>query len=309
MATTAKTTARKRKPTTRQVKKTAPVAATPVQPEYPLPESEEQRQALVDSYWTLKSSGIDIPDPIRIPVEHWIAEIQRQSSAADTTREEMEAKRIADLNMHGPTYVRNRTNNPFHFRLERQSEGLNRQRRIELKPRGVPGDIHPLKEEDLQDPILITNLQIGLIELIPAGEAQLIIEGQTHNMGVRVHPAMAIIDKEYDAMTKNGSHIQHPTLKVEAEYNGAGVTVATVDPRVTSGQIEDRQYRADGGLHRTTEPIRSTYVPTGGNPASIGIGPSAAEIQRDQIARQRGGQGPAAGLGNISVTVAPAQRT
>lgn len=295
---------------------------------YSLPEDPVQRQALVDSYWNLKQVGIEVPDAVRIPVEAWIASVQEEQEAAITAQEQEQNEfnaKIEELNANGPTYVRNRTNTPFNLRLDSQQGGNNgsRPRRLELKPRGMRGDMHPIKDEDKTDPILLTNLNLGLLELIPAGVAQLIIEKQTHNMTTqRVHPAHQIIQNEYKVLRDNHVNVsENPTIRVEAEFNSQGVTVATLDPRVMQGGFEDKQLsRAgdlSGGLTRVQpgQPeVQSQFIPTNGQPASIQFTPSAgvdsvaARKIKDDIARRKDIHGPAAGLGDIRVVVEPTQK-
>ncbi|CAM6003638.1 unnamed protein product [Sphagnum balticum] len=286
---------------------------------YQLPDDPNQRQALVDSYWTLKQAGAPIHDSIRIPVEDWITNVQvkqleEQQNAVQNAQDALN-HRVANLNVTGPTYVRNLTNNPFHFRLDRQQgDGNNRPRRIELKPRGVPGDMHPIKSEDEQDPILITNLNLGLIELIPAGEAQIIIEKQTTNMSTRVHTPSQILQNEYKVLRQNGVDVaDNPTIKIEAEYNSQGITVARIDQSVQDGRVDDKTLNRSGdkylggGLSRGD--VQSQFIPTNGNPASISFDPLAVNRIQDDIARRKGLQGPAAGLGDVKVTVAPTERS
>jgi len=197
----ARTTPSKAEKTKVEISTTPEVVETVHNPgsQYVLPNDPVQQQALVDSYWALKQGGVPIPDAIRIPVEDWIQKVQSQAveehnSAAQHEEDALNA-RVAHLNVHGPTYVRNLTNMSFHIRLDSQhgNSAGGRPRRIELKPRGMRGDMHPIKDEDLQDSVLITNLNLGLIELIPAGEAQLVIEKQVHNMSQRIHTPTQII--------------------------------------------------------------------------------------------------------------------
>lgn len=292
------------------------------QPEYTM----AQKQAKLEAYDTLKRAGLAVPQELSFEVEGWIAEAQESREAARSVAEgqaAQESKQVAKANIDGPWYVRNCYNAPFNLRLDRQTE----KRRIELKGRGFPGDMHPLKDEDLKDSILITNVKLGLLEVIPAGEAQLIVEKQTTNMSVRQHTPLAVIQKEYsDHANLHGMNVNpNPQFKVEAEFNSQGVTVATIDPRLQQGQMLDREVagaRSWGGLQRGQgEPqfthshptIHSGFVPTGGNPAIVSQGGMMGDNARakavDDLARRKGGQGPQAGLGDVTVTVAPVQRT
>jgi hypothetical protein len=279
--------------------------------------TQDQQQALLETYFTLKNAGLHIPDELRV-VETWVTQQQEAVAAEAQHAEEAQAERVEQANARGPWYVRNNHHTPFNFRLDRQTE----KRRIELKPRGVPGDLHPIKDEDLRDPCLIANQQLGLLEIVPAGEAQLIIEKQTYNSGQRVHTPLAIIQQEYQQhATRDGMNVSaNPTFKVETEYNQQGVTVAYTDPNVLQGNLTDTQVKRSqlGGLTRpgTKQPaptVHSAFVPTGGNPAVVSQGNPAAQqrIQAD-ISRRAVGQKEQnmhAGPGELTVTVNPTQRT
>ena len=328
MATTRKPAARKttaaaKKTTTRGPRKKA-VLAPPAAEIQPPALNEDQKRAKLEAYWALKSANLDIPQELLV-VEAWIeqlnaereAEAQRQQEVADRH----EAK-LAEANKNGPWYVRNCYPAPFNIRLDRQTE----QRRIQLKPRGTPGDLHPLKDEDLKDPVLKQNLGLGLIEVLPAGEAQSIIDKQTTNMGHRVHTPLAVLRGE------SGKPYEQGAVKVEAEFNSQGVTVAQVDRRILRGEATDKEIggtRATGGLTRVqpgqvsgpqasdypqqaTSVVRSGFVPTGGNPAIIQyglLGDNAHAAAIDDIARRKNIQGPGAGLGDVQVVVDPVVRT
>lgn len=276
--------------------------------------SPQERQAKADAYFTLKQAGLTPPAELAIEVEGWIAEQQANNVSAQRHAEivaEQRQNQIADANINGPFYVRNGFNGPFNIRLDRQTE----KRRIQLKPRGEPGDLHPLKEEDLNDPVLRQNVSLGLCEVIPAGEAQQIINNQTNNMGQRVHAPLAVLRNEYNEAYKAGA------VRVEAEFNSQGVTVAAVDPRALQGQMSDRELggtRSTGGITRVQpgQPeVTSGFVPTAGNPAIIsqgGMSPEAqARAQADIANRGRGDREANfhRGPGDLTVTVDPVQRT
>lgn len=295
----------------------------PVATDYAVPGNISQRDALVNSYWMLKESGLDIPDAIRIPVEKIIEQVQDEQAEAQKAIERTEhehQERIEHLNETGPVYIRNMTHTEFNLRLDsQQGTGNIRPRRIQLKPRGMRGDMHPIKDEDHQDPILITNMSMGLLELIPAGVAQQIIEKQTRNMNQqRVHPAMQVLSNEYKTLKDNHVDVaNNPTFKIEAEYNSQGITVSTVDPRMSQPGFSDKERSRSGdlqgGLSRVREPaVQSQFIPTNGQPASIQIGasnsPEGVRKLRDDIARRKDLEGPAAGLGNVRVVVEPPQR-
>lgn len=310
MATTRKTAATKTPAARTTRRKTTTVSHKKV--------DETTKQGMLEAYSALQQAGVPIPEELLV-VEEWVAEIQAERAAEEARLAKEAAKREAELaeaNKNGPWYVRNGYPAPFNLRLDRQIE----KRRIELKPRGMPGDLHPLQEDDLKDPVLRTNLNLGLIEVIPAGEANLIIEKQMTNSSQRVHTPLALLRNATGEMYKQGA------VKVEAEFNSQGITVAQLDPRTQTGELHDRDIKRDAGLTRTKpgEPIVtggsvvdqatsvvSTFVPTGGNPASIqfGMNENAQAKIADDIARRKNIQGPAAGLNpGIQVVVEPTRR-
>lgn len=307
-------------------RKTAPKRKPAVKTSPPDPVlTEEQRIAKFEAYQALSAANLPIPADLQ-EVEGWIAEtrakIEKQNAVAKQEAE-AEADRVREANNAGPWYVRNGYVAPFNLRLDRQTE----KRRIELKPRGMPGDMHPLKEEDLKDPNLKLNLNLGIVEVIPAGEAALIMEKQTTNMGNRVHVPLAVLRSESGNVYEQGS------VKVEAEFNSQGVTVAQVDPRTLTGELHDKQIggtRGTGGITRSqgqaqeapAQPegpqpassiVRSGFVPTGSGDSIISYGPLGRNAEAkiaDDIARRTDIQGPAAGLGSgVQVTVDPVRKT
>jgi hypothetical protein len=322
-----KTTSRTRKSTT--ARKTTPRKRTPAKPKDPFVEaaqsaaeaaavetprearivSHEEKAAKTEAYHTLKSAGVEVPTDLAIEVEAWIAEAQAlhaQQQEQITAQEEERQRQVTEANINGPWYVRNGTRTQFNIRLDRQTE----KRRIQLKPRGEPGDMHPLKDEDLNDTVLLQNVNLGLCEVIPAGEANEVSRNQTRNMGNRVHTPLAVLTNERGEAYKNNA------FRVEAEFNSQGVTVAQLDPRAMQGQMHDRELKQTGGLTRQNpgQPqapeYASAFVPTGGNPAVIGQGPQN-QIQVD-IANRAKAQREAqlhAGPGELKVSVDPVHRT
>lgn len=305
MPTTTKSTAKR----TAAKPKVSPKAVKPAAPVY----TEEQKQAKLTAYHAFKSSGLEIPADLAAEVEGWIADIQAQREAENKALEK-EAKareaKVVEANKNGPWYVRNGYPAPFNFRLDRQTE----KRRIELKPRGTPGDMHPLKEEDLKDPVLRANLNLGLLEIIPAGEAQLIIDKQTTNMSTRTHAPLAVLRNELNQPYAQGA------VRVEAEFNSQGVTVATLDPQQLQGSVHDKhvqitRHQPGQPVPQQAQPQQATsvvsgFVPTGGNPAIISQGGFDRAKAVDELARRRGVGGVGAGFGgDVTVTVEPVQRT
>jgi len=188
-------------------------------------------------------------------------------------------------------FARNLRNVEANIRLARQEKG---KKRIELKPRGFRGDLFRLKPEDLEDENLLANIGL-LVEIITAAEAKSIIEKQTTNLQTAIHPSMAILRNEL------GEEYAEGALKVDAEYNSQGITVAHLKPQGGgAGEIQvDRQ-----GIHRAP-----TNAAPGGNSAIISDGFNASAAQADAIARRKDLEGPAAGLPGMKVTMAEVERT
>jgi hypothetical protein len=182
------------------------------------------------------------------------------------------------------------------FRLTRQYD---KKKRTNLKARGRRGDLVKLTSEDLTDQALLDQVNANLIEIITTNEAQNVVSKQSTNHKEAVHPAMEMLRNEL------GQKYSADAFRVEAEYNNQGEIVATVEG-VNEGA--SRQQINSGGIQRSTGNV-------GGNPAIVSDGfaeaPSGqeADYHRDQIARQNNTEGPAAGLGNVTVTVDPVQKT
>lgn len=279
--------------------------------------SEEERQAKLTAYMALRGAGLSIPAELAVEVEYWIEEEDARRAAQAAIAAEAQAA-LDEENAKGPWFVRNGYPAEFNLRLDRQTE----KRRISLKPRGRPGDMHPLEEGDLKDPNLMQNVRLGVIEVIPAGEAYRIMDQQTHNMGTRVHTPTALL------RNPTGQPYAEGAIKVEAEFNQRGITVATLDPNQMQGHVSDKEVasnRSFGGMQRTQPGVPhkvSEFVPTGGNPAIIQNGPVQAPVGglpgtgtnnaqakiADDIARRRGLSGYEQGLGGLQVVVGPTER-
>jgi hypothetical protein len=275
--------------------------------------TEEERQALLTSYSSLKSAGLQVPKEISDRVEVWIAEEQERRDIEAVERAQYQAV-LDEENATGPWYIRNGYSGaPLSLRLDRQTE----KRRIELKPRGVPGDMHPLEDKDLNDPVLRRNVQNGVCEVIPAGEANRIAERQTTNMAPRVHTPTAILRRA------DGKPYEGNPVKTEIEYNAQGITVGVINPDQIQGGVEDKAVARDGGVQRVNpgqREVASQFIPTGGNPHIIqsgpppspgevpGLDPARAKIA-DDLARRKGIQGPQAGLSGMQVTVEPVRKS
>lgn len=264
--------------------------------------TEEERQAKLTAYTALKSAGLAIPAELAAEVEGWI---QEENARREVERAaQVERQRVIDEeNKKGPWYIRNGYAAPFSLRLDRQHEA--HARRIELKPRGVPGDMYPITKEDLDDALIKRNCAIGVIEIIPAGEASRIMDQQTKNMsGRQVHTPTAILRNE------RGEAYPEGAVKTEIEWGQQGITVATLDPNQMQGGVEDKRVQVTRTQPNRPE-SRDQFIPTGGNPATVS-GPmnEMAKLKiADDLARRKGVQGPAAGLPDgVTVTVEPAKK-
>ena len=306
--------ATKRKPVAR---KTTRKPRTPRQPapeqvtSQPQSVTEEERQALLTAYTTLKAAGLEVPANIAEPVEVWIVEEQERRAIEDAERAQYQTA-IEEENSKGPWYVRNCYRAPFSMRLDRQTEG----RRVSLERRGDPGDLYPLQDEDLKDAGLKRNVQLGVIEVIPAGEANRVMDHQTHNPGIRVHTPTAIL------MRPDGKPYDDPNpVKVDVSEADRGIIVGYTDPAQIQGGVSDRDVggrRSWGGVTRAQpgqpapqREVAAQFIPTGGNPYIVQHGPIDKNTQAkiaDDLARRKDVHGPAAGLGGVQVVVAPTQR-
>lgn len=196
-------------------------------------------------------------------------------------------------------YVRNCRNIENNFRLERQQkQGV---KRFELKPRGQRGDLAKLKEGDLEDDGLITNVHLGTIEIITAAEAKAILEKQSTNAQQSIHPAMASLRNEL------GESYAPENIRVDPEYNSQGVTVARLKPVGGEfGEIQfDRANRGSFTREPGVAPESQTNAQPVGNPHIIsdGFARNDSAVQADAVARRKDLEGPEAGLGGITTVV------
>lgn len=281
----------KRKTATR--KKAAPrkPAAKTATPEF----TEEQWAALLETYSTLKAAGLPIPPQVAEPVEAWL-EKQKAIEIEQIQTQEAEAAALAAEDAEGPKWIRNLYTSPFSLRLQRQSDP--KTRRIELKPRGVRGDMFPLEDGDENDHVLRANL--GRIEIIGDGTAKRVMEGQTTNIQ-RTNTTLAMITNEVGEPIKK--------LTVETEYNQQGVVVGYIDPnakpKAPLGGIVRPDQVPQGGI--ATEQVQQ-FIPTGGNPAIVSQGPltdNAKAAVADKLARIKGVQGRPEEVLGLTVSVEP----
>lgn len=194
----------------------------------------------------------------------------------------------------GPWFIRNLRNVEVHFRLGRQ-EGQTK-KRTNLEPRGKRGDILKIENADLTDENLITQVSYGLIEIITAAEAKKAIDGQAVNQQQAVHPAMAMLRNE----------LNQPYKQTEVPVVGDNsYTVAHLTPQGgEAGALPGQGRGVDWNA------IHAGNAGIGGNPAIVSDGfAQPPEVAADVIARRKDIEGPAAGLGGVTVTVEPTQRT
>ena len=290
MATATKTPA-KRKTTKTRASKAAPKVET-VTHEF----TEEQWAALLETYTTLKAAGLPIPTEVSAQVDAWLAQ-QKSVETVEAEAQEAEAAEIAEEDATGPKWIRNLYTSPFSLRLQRQSDM--KTRRIELKPRGVRGDMFPLEDGDEKDHVLIANL--GRIEIIGNGAAKRVAAGQTHNIQ-KTNTTLALIRNENDKpITK---------LTVATEHNKQGVVVGYIDPNYQAKNEEGAGGKAKaalGDLNRQPELVQQ-FVPTGGNPAIVSQGPltdNARLAISDKLARIKGKQGRPEEVMGLTVSVEP----
>lgn len=293
MATAKAKAPAKRKATRKKAapRKATPAASPVATPDYNSPEWA----ATVHAYATLQEAGLDIPAEIAVPVKTWLAE-QRKAEEVAEAEGEIEAAAITKANEEGPKWVRNLLTSPFSLRLTRQDK----KQRIELKPRGVRGDMFPLEPGDENDHIIRANL--GYIEIIGDGTARKALEGQTHNIQ-KTNSTLAMITNELgDPITK---------LVVETEYNQQGVVVGYVDPN-EQAKLERGEFGRSrsplGDLTRQQPEQVLNFVPTGGNPAIVSQGPltdNAKAAVADKLARIKGRQGRPEDVLGLTVSVEP----
>lgn len=254
--------------------------------------TEEQWAALLNTYSSLKAAGLSIPTEVAEPVDAWLAK-QKAIEVEVAAVEDAEAAALAKEDAAGPKWVRNLYSSPFSLRLQRQSD--TKTRRIELKPRGVRGDMFPLEEGDEKDHILIANL--GRIEIIGDGTAKRVLSGQTHNIQ-KTNTTLAMIVNEVGEPIKK--------LTVETEYNQQGVVVGYIDPNAKPKAPLGGILRPDQVPAATDQVLN--FVPTGGNPAIISQGPltdNARAAVADKLARIKGLQGRPEDVLGLTVSVEP----
>lgn len=199
----------------------------------------------------------------------------------------------ASTGAEGPQtfFIRNLRLVEVGIRLERQSD--QKTKRIDLKPRGTRGDIKPLQEGDLQDSTLIANVELGVVEIITAAEAQKAIKNQVNNAQTAIHPAMAMLRNPLGEEYADGA------VQGVEDYVDESVVVARLTP--VGGEFGEIAFNREnrGSFDRAPQEQGRSL---GGNPHILSDGFAAARAA-DEVARSKTVEGPAAGLGGIQTVV------
>lgn len=178
-----------------------------------------------------------------------------------------------------PAYIRNIRYTPVSCRVSNE-------RRIELKPRGMRGDMAKISKQEFEDHRVQANL--GLIfEPLTKAQAEKIWDDQLTNQQAH-HPALNSLRND------KGEEFDNKDVVVKEEtFEDQGVVVA---------ELNDGQMVIDRGLGIQ----RFSGIGTQDNPLPI---PSdlPPDEQADWVARQNL-EGPAAGLGNMNVTIDETQQ-
>lgn len=317
-------------------KKPRASAKKPAQAKDPLAGlSVEQIQAAVRAGQELEAAGLPLPAKVKQITEAWTAkqeaaiadwaeknpvpeeavQFAETNDAPDREIERPEVPQANNNRVGDPNYLRTIYNSEFHLRWE---DDNGKKRRLELKARGQRGDMHPISKKDAEDTgfqeALRKNLDLGVIEVISGREAMEVAKSQTANQQA-FHPALAAIRNE------KGEAYAPENIRVEAEFNSQGVTVARLDPVAEGvGNVPSRGRNGVNWEQARGQAPQAQQGTLGGNPhiLSDGFAQSSqfvpvpdSNVQAqiaDQIARQRRTDvsGPAA-AGITSVSVNPVQ--
>lgn len=176
-------------------------------------------------------------------------------------------------------YIRNLRYTPVTCRVSPE-------RRIELRPRGMRGDMAQLSKQEFSDSRIQANMDL-IFEALTQVEAQKVWDDQLTNQQAH-HPAM-------DALRNDkGELFDNKNIVVKEEtFNDQGVVVA---------ELNDGQMVIDRGLGIQ----RFNGMGTQDNPIPVPADVDP-EQKADWIARQKT-EGPAAGLGNMEVTIETPQK-
>lgn len=155
-------------------------------------------------------------------------------------------------------YARNLQRVPLGIRLDTG-------RRLELKPRGERGDLLLISKDEEQDPKLMGNVDLSVIEIISAAEAKTVTDKQLTNSRQAIHPAMAAMRNEM------GDPYQSPPV-VETVFEEQGTVV---------GQIEDNAlYDKRVGIRRAVVPGTAEHSTSVENAHEMGLNVSVEPVQQ-----------------------------
>lgn len=189
-------------------------------------------------------------------------------------------------------WIRNLLDVPIRFRLTPKGDSRFG-KAIELKPRGWRGDLASVTEDERKDERYLDNFEYGLFEELTADEAYDIRYKQNINRQAQRHPAKAVIANQL--MENQG--------QMEVVYDDPESRAVVVAHDLSSDQPGTRR---DVNIQRVAAPGSVEQPIPGTGPEKAPEGDTEAE--RDAVARQKGTQGPSAGLGNLKVTVDPVQK-
>lgn len=209
-------------------------------------------------------------------------------------------------------YMRNLRGVEVRFRLSRQEDSS--KKATQLRPRGQRGDIAKLEASDLRDPELQTQVAYGLVEVIPEGEALTAISKQYTNHQSQVSPHIAMLTNAL------GEQLYPDQIKFASDEEAYGIKVADLNPALMQGRLSDKEIKRDGGVVQpgVIQPVQN---PSPGSIVTDGFmaaeqpglgnssGDNAKAAQVDALARSKQFEGPGAGVGEVTVKVAPVQRS
>lgn len=215
---------------------------------------------------------------------------EKEARRQERIKREETIKEDESASVEQAFYARNLRNMEFRMRLNRQKEKV---APTPLKPRGQRGDLMRLEPGDLQDDHLLTNVELGCIEIITAGEAKRVIEGQVTNAQTAIHPAMAML------RNPKGEEYAEGAVQGADQYVDQSVTVARLNPVGGEyGEIQfSREQRGsfDRDVTQTGAQAPEQGRTLGGNPHLLSDG-FAAQRAADAHARRKDIQGVEAGL-------------
>lgn len=190
------------------------------------------------------------------------------------------------------TYLRNLHGIPVNFRFSEETSG----RRVELRPRGERGDITKVSKDEIEDPIFMMN-QDSLFELISSAETRDVLDKQTHNQ----QKGSPLVD-----MLRNELGDPIDKVTIEKPFEQQSITVAEIEQTGPTNKMQQGEV-----IHRGVTPKRAALPGTQDNPGPEipdSVGPEEAADWLARNAQKEGIEGPAAGLGNLGVSIDPVQR-